>query len=81
MAWRQAIISTQAELLSAGPLETNFSEDLFKMQNISFPKLHLKVSSAKWRPFRPGGVELIAKNPHQGPLLLTWSNFNPTMDK
>ena len=28
------------------------------MQNFSFTKTHLKVSSAKWRPFCPGGDEL-----------------------
>ena len=41
-----------------GPLWTNFSEILIKMQNFSFTKMHLKILSAKWRPFCPGGDEL-----------------------
>ena len=44
---RQAIIWTNAGLLLIGPLGTNFSEIL----TFSFKKMHLKVSSAKWRPF------------------------------
>ena len=48
-----------AILLSIGPLGTNFSEILIKIQNVLFTKLHLNISSAKWRPFCPGGDELI----------------------
>ena len=47
----QAIIWTNAGLLSIGPLRTNFSEMLTKTQIFSFKKMHLKMSSAKWRPF------------------------------
>ena len=36
------------------PLGRNFSEILIKIQNFSFKKIHLKISSAKWRPFCPG---------------------------
>ena len=43
---RQAIIWTHAGLLSIEPLGTNFSEFLIKMQNFTFTKLHLKISSA-----------------------------------
>ena len=50
----QAIIYTNAGLLSIGPLGTNFSEILIKAHNFSFIKMHLKLSSAKWRPFCPG---------------------------
>ena len=56
---RQAIILTNAGLLSIGPWRTNFSEILIKIQNFSFTKIHLKISSAKWRPFCPRGNELI----------------------
>ena len=42
-------------LLPTGPLGTNFSEILIIIQNFSFTKMHLKISSAKWRPFCPGG--------------------------
>ena len=55
---RQAIIWTNAGLLSIGPLGTNFSEILTKIQNFSFKKMQTKISSAKWRAFCPGGDEL-----------------------
>ena len=54
----QAIIWTSAGLLSTGHLGTNFSEILAKIQNFSFTKMHLKISSANRRPFCPGGDEL-----------------------
>ena len=54
----QAITWTNAELLSIGLLVTNFSEILIKIRNFSFIKIHLKMSSSKWRPFCPGGDEL-----------------------
>ena len=47
---RQAIIWTNAALLSIGPLRTYFSENLIKIQQFSLKKLHVKMSSAKWRP-------------------------------
>ena len=49
--WRQAIIWTNVGLLLIGPLGTNFSEILIKILTFSFKKIHLKVSSAKRRPF------------------------------
>ena len=48
---RQAIIWTNAEILSIGPLGTNFSEISIEINTFSFKKMRLKVSSAKWRPF------------------------------
>ena len=48
---RQAIIWTNAGLFLIGPLGTNFSEILIEILTFSFKKMHLKVSSAKWRPF------------------------------
>ena len=54
----QAIISTNAWLLSIGPLGTKFSEIAIKIQNFSFKKMFLKILSAKWQPFCPGGDEL-----------------------
>ena len=48
---RQAIIWTNAVILLIGPLGTNFSEILIGIQTFSFKKMHLKMSSAKWRPF------------------------------
>ena len=51
---RQAIIWTSAGILLIGSLGTNFSEILIGVQTFSFKKMHLKMSSAKWRPFCPG---------------------------
>ena len=51
---RQAIIWTNAGILLIGPLGTNFSEFLIVIHTCSFNKMHLKMSSAKWRPFCPG---------------------------
>ena len=48
---RQAIIWTSAGILLIGPLGTNFSEILIGIQTFSFSKMHLKIASAKWRPF------------------------------
>ena len=47
----QAIIWTNAGILLLGPLGTNFNEILIENHTFSFKKLHLKMSSAKWRPF------------------------------
>ena len=48
---RQAIIWTNDGILLIEPLGSNFSEILFGIQTYSFNKMHLKMSSAKWRPF------------------------------
>ena len=48
---RQAIIWTNAGILLIGPWGTNFSKILIDIQISSFKKIHLKMSSAKWRPF------------------------------
>ena len=48
---RQAIIWTIAGISLIGPLGTNFSEILIRIQTFSFKKMHLKMPSAKWRPF------------------------------
>ena len=52
-----AIIWTNAGLLSIGPLGTNSNEISIKIQNLSFTKMQLKISSEKWRPFCKGEVE------------------------
>ena len=51
---RQAIIWTNAGILLIRPLGTNFSKSLIGIQTFSLKKMHLKMSSAKWRPFRLG---------------------------
>ena len=48
---RQAIIWTNAGTLLIWPLGTNFSEILIAIESFSLKKMHLKISSAKWRPF------------------------------
>ena len=48
---RQAMVWTNAEILLMGPLGTNFIEILIGIHPFSFKKLHLKMSSAKWRLF------------------------------
>ena len=48
---RQAIIWTNAGILLIKPLGTNFSEILIEIHSFSFTKMHLKMSSGKWRPF------------------------------
>ena len=45
-------------LLSIGPLGTNLSEILIKIKNFLLTKIHLKISSARWRPFCPRGDQL-----------------------
>ena len=55
---RQAIIWTNAGILLIVPLGTNFSEILIEILTFSFTKMHLKMSSAKWRLFGLGLNEL-----------------------
>ena len=51
---RQAIIWTNAGILLTGSLWTNLSEMIIETHTFSFKKIHLKISSAKWRPFYLG---------------------------
>ena len=48
---RRAIIWTNDGILLIWPLVPNFSEILIEIHSFSFKKMHLKMSSAKWRPF------------------------------
>ena len=54
----QAIIWTSAGIMLIRPLGTNFSEILIESHTFSWKKMHLKMSSAKRRPFCPGINEL-----------------------
>ena len=47
----QAIIWTNAGLLTIRPLGTNFHEILIKIRTFSLKKMHFKMSSAKSQPF------------------------------
>ena len=72
--WRQAYLApshfqNNARLLSIEPLGTNFNESFIKIQNFSFTKTHLKISTEKWRPFFPGGNELT----NSDYFAMTWS--------
>ena len=49
----QTIIWTNPGISLIEPLGTNFSEIFIGIQIFSFKKMHLKMSSAKWRPFCP----------------------------
>ena len=51
---RQAIIWSNARILLIGPWGANFSEILIGIQAFSVTKMHLKMSSAKGRPFCVG---------------------------
>ena len=51
---RQAIIRTNAVILLIGTLGTHFSAILSKIHTFSFKKMHLKMSSGRWRPFGLG---------------------------
>ena len=62
---RQAIIWTNAVILSIWSLATNFNEILIKIQTFPFKKMHLKLSSGKWRPFCLGLSVLICGCHHQ----------------
>ena len=46
----QAIIWINAGILLIGPVGTNVSDILIGIHTFSFKKVHLKISSAKWRP-------------------------------
>ena len=47
----QAIIWTSAGILLIGLLGTNFSKIFIEIHEFLFKKMHLKMSSGKWRPF------------------------------
>ena len=47
----QAIIWSNTGILLIRNLGTNFNEILIEIHTFSFKKIHLKMSSGKWRPF------------------------------
>ena len=61
----KAIIGTNAGILLIGPLGTNLSEISNEIHILSFRKMHLKMSSGKWRPFCLGLNELILWSPRK----------------
>ena len=69
---RQAIIWTNAGILLIRTLGTNFSEILGEIHSfsISFSKMHLQMSSAKWRLFGLGLNELTPHCARSEPALI-----------
>ena len=74
---RQAIIWTNAGILLIETLGTNFNEILIEIHTFSFKKMHLKISSAKWRPFCLGLNMLSITYPCPG-CMLQLSSARPT---
>ena len=80
---RQAIIWTNAGILLIEPLGTNPSQIVIGIQTFSFKKMHLKVSSANWRPFCLGFYVLnqtTLPDPgphHDSPVLVRWRQWWP----
>ena len=58
----QTIIWTNVGILLVGPLGTNFGEILIETYMFSFKKMHLKISSGKWRLFCVGFNMLTGDN-------------------
>ena len=54
----QAVIWTNVDLLLIGPLGTNFSDIMNKIQTFSQNKMHMKMLSPKWQPFCSGPTVL-----------------------
>ena len=85
---RQAITWTNVGILLIGPLGTNFSEMLIEIHTFLFKKIHLKMSSGKWRPFCLGLNVLInadcnftACTTVASPILLSeWSYYSLTLN-
>ena len=71
---RQVIIWTNDGILLIRTLGTNFSEILSEIHSFSFKKMHLKMSSAKWRLFCLGLNELSEGFPPVQSQANTWSN-------
>ena len=77
----QAIIWTNAGILSIGPLGTNFSEVLIEIHTLLFRKMHLKMLSGKWQPFCLSLNVLKRQNFHNTKsllcLLMAWQQQQP----
>ena len=71
---RQAIIWTNAGILLIWPLGANFSEMSIEIPTFSFKKIHLKMSSGKWRPFCLG-LNVLKRHQHQEP----WRRIPPLL--
>ena len=72
---RQAIICNNAGLLLIEPLGTNFSDISIGIQTFSFKKMHLNMSSGKWRPFCLG-LNVLRRVDVQGVSVCCWKGVN-----
>ena len=68
---RQAIIWTNAGILLIGSLGTNFNEISIEIHKFSFKKIHLKMSSGKWRPSCLGLNVLNQRKPGHGWIIIS----------
>ena len=73
---RQAIIWTNAGILLIGPFGTKLSAISIEIVRVSFKKIRLKGSSAKWRPFCLGLNELIKSHVN---IYVGWQQINTGM--
>ena len=71
---RQSIIWTNAGILLIGPLGTKFNEILIEIHTFSFKKMHLQLSSGKWRPFCLG-LNVLTINPTDQARSPNWTEF------
>ena len=74
---RQAIILTNAGILSIGPLGRNSRDILIEIHTFSFKKIYLKIPSGKWWPICLGPILLIRQSgaPSHNQFFL----FNPSL--
>ena len=76
---RQAVIWTNAGILLIEPLRTKFSEIFIEIYTFSFGKMHLKMSSWKWRPFCLGlnelkwSIKAMLNSPYRVPENILWT--------
>ena len=70
----QAIILSNAGILLIGPLGIKFNENVIEIYTFSFKKMHLKISSGKWRPFCLG-LNVLHDHAEQNanPMHISWN--------
>ena len=79
----QAIIWTSVRIFLIRTLGTNIGEILSEIHTFSFKKIHLKISSAKWRPFsrlqlvNPYTIMDVTMHPRPNPSLLRFGKLVP----
>ena len=71
---RQAITWTNFGILLIGPLGTNFNEMLIEIHTFSLKKIHLKMSSGKWRPSCLG-LSVLRRYCVEYYMIMTGTNF------